>query len=321
MSDRSAANSLGERYDVVILGGGLSGLTLALQLKRERPATTVFVAEKRAGDAPEAAFKVGESTSESGAHYFRHVLDLADHLDGEQLRKFGLRFFFPAGDNSDIAARVEYSTPPTTFLYAYQLDRGRLENELARRCRDAGVEVGMGSFIDGIEIGDDVHTVTLVRGGPRGDRSTVSGRWLVDASGRSGLLKRKLGFERLDTGHHVNSAWFRLRGHLDVEDWSNDEEWLGRMPEPGYRKHSTSHLAGEGYWIWIINLASGFVSIGISADPRFHPFDEIDSFDKLLEWFRRHEPQMASFVEERLYDVRKCLGCDPEEGRMRLRPL
>ena len=32
-----------ERYDVAILGGGLAGLSLAIQLKRQRPDTSVVV--------------------------------------------------------------------------------------------------------------------------------------------------------------------------------------------------------------------------------------------------------------------------------------
>ena len=38
MNDRQPADS----YDVAILGGGLAGLTLAIQLKRERPETSIF---------------------------------------------------------------------------------------------------------------------------------------------------------------------------------------------------------------------------------------------------------------------------------------
>ena len=53
---------MNERYDVAIMGGGLAGLALGLQLARERPAISIVIAEKRAGPAPEAALKVGEST-------------------------------------------------------------------------------------------------------------------------------------------------------------------------------------------------------------------------------------------------------------------
>ena len=44
-----------DEYDVAILGGGLAGLTLGLQLKQARPQTSIFTAEKRPGPAPEAA--------------------------------------------------------------------------------------------------------------------------------------------------------------------------------------------------------------------------------------------------------------------------
>ena len=63
-----------ERYDVAILGGGLAGLAGSLQIKLARPQTSVFVADSRPGDAPEAAFKVGESTVEVSSRYLRDVL-------------------------------------------------------------------------------------------------------------------------------------------------------------------------------------------------------------------------------------------------------
>jgi len=57
--------------DVVVLGGGLAGLTASRQLKLMRPETSVVVVEKREHPVPEAAFKVGESVAEIGAHYLR----------------------------------------------------------------------------------------------------------------------------------------------------------------------------------------------------------------------------------------------------------
>ena len=81
-------------HDVLILGGGLAGLTLALQLRQRFPDISVLVLERRAHPVPEACHKVGESSVEIGAHYFENVLGLKQHLRDKQLKKFGFRFFF-----------------------------------------------------------------------------------------------------------------------------------------------------------------------------------------------------------------------------------
>src|SRR6201996_250651 len=265
-----------ESYDVAILGGGLAGLTLGLQLKEARPETSIFIAEKRQGRAPEAAFKVGESTQEIACHYFGNVLGLMEHMERDQLRKCGLRFWFPAGDNSQIAERIERGPRAHAPVPSWQFDRGRFENYLGERNHAAGVDLFGGSFITNVEVGDP-HRVTIVRGGPGGEESTVQGRWLVDASGRSFILKRKLGLLE-DNGHIVNSAWFRLAGGLDIEDWADpsDDDFFNRMSERGLRQFSTNHLCGKGYWMWMIPLSSGAISIGIVADPRFHAMDEMN---------------------------------------------
>jgi len=294
-SDRQPA----DRYDVAILGGGLAGLTLALQLKHTRPETSIFIAEKRPGPAPEAAFKVGESTQEIACNYFGEVLGLMDHMETQQVRKCGLRFWFPAGDNSNITQRIERGPRAHAPVPSWQFDRGRFENFLGEQNDAAGVDLFGGSFITNVEVGDP-HRVTIVRGGPGGEESTVQARWLVDASGRSFILKRKLGL--LETnGHIVNSAWFRLAGGLDIEDWADpgDDDFFSRMSERGLRQFSTNHLCGKGYWVWMIPLASGPISIGIVADSNFHSWDRMDTLDKALDWIREYEPQLGESLDGR----------------------
>jgi flavin-dependent dehydrogenase len=299
-SDLTAVRSPRSEYDVAILGGGLAGLTLALHLKRARPETSVLVAERRAQPAPEAAFKVGESTVEVGAYYYRELCGMADHLEQHHLRKAGLRFFFPAGDNSDITRRVEFVTPDQ--YWNHQIDRGRFENEAFDRAVELGADAFRGYQVVDVEIDpSSQHRVLLEHAG--GGDVEVRARWIVDASGRATILRRKLGLEA-ETGHHINAAWFRLAGGLDVEDFgAHDQEWVNRVDERGFRRLATVHLLDQGYWVWLIPLASGPHSIGVCADPRFHPFERIDTFDHLLEWFKEHEPQLAAAVEPRRADV------------------
>ncbi len=293
-----------ERYDVAILGGGLAGLSLANQLRLARPGTSVLVTDKRAEPAPEAAFKVGESSVEIGAHYYREICGMADHLDEKQLRKLGLRFFLPAGDNSDITRRVEFCTPRTDYaVYTHQIDRGVFENALFDRALKRGADAFRGWRVQDVELGADEHRVTLSH---EDVTRIVSARWVVDATGRSNLLRRKLGIGT-ETGHHINAAWFRLKGGMDYEDWTDDEEWLARTWERGVRKNATTHLCGQGYWVWLIRLATGPISIGVVADPRFHPFDQLNEYDRMFEWFRKHEPQLAKHLEHRRDEVQDFL--------------
>ena len=70
--------------DVLIMGGGLAGLCLAIQLRRELPSLSVRVLERGTHPPPVAAFKVGESSVEIGADYFDTVLGLKNHLDAAQ---------------------------------------------------------------------------------------------------------------------------------------------------------------------------------------------------------------------------------------------
>lgn len=282
--------------DVVVLGGGIAGLTLARQLQKRDPAAEVVVLERAEHPVPETTHKVGESTVEIAGHYLREELGLGDLLGRRQLNKFGLRVFFSHGDNADITSRLElgHSAPPSAAVGTYQLDRGRLENDLHDLLSQEGVRLVGGTSIRTVELSTTggPHTVAYLQDGARHE---LQARWVVDATGRAALLRRQMDLTR-EVGHTANAVWFRLAESIDIDEWSDDQLWRGRISQ-GRRELSTNHLMGAGYWVWMIRLATGGISIGIVADPGFHPFSEMRTFAKALEWLKGHEPQLAAAVE------------------------
>ncbi len=287
-------NSAQPDHDVAIVGGGVAALTLALELRRTRPATRLLIIEPHAQPSPEITHTVGESTVEISAQYLRDRLELADHLNSAQIRKMGLRMFFSHDGNTDIARRMELGSSSFTPQVTYQIDRGRLENELTRRCVSAGVEITAGR-VTSVELGTGHHPHTVHV--QQGDATTsTTARWVVDASGRNRALPRQLELKRSNE-HHCNAVWLRVATEIDIGQWSDDPSWQARLVE-GDRAMSTNHLMGEGYWVWLIRLASGSTSVGIVADPAFHAFGDFNTLEKARAWLAEHEPQCAAVLEQ-----------------------
>jgi len=291
-----------QKYDVVIPGGGLAGLALSIQLKHAKPDINILLLERREGEASVAAHKVGESTVELGSHYLREVLGLKNYLEAHELPKHGLRFFFPSADKDNIATRLELGPRERLPQPSHQLDRGTLENHMALYTQELGTTFLDGATVKDVNISATGNEVMFIKDGVE---TRVSCKWVADATGRGSFMKRKFQFQK-PMEHHVNAVWWRLKGVIDIDDWSDNEEWRSFL-KPGLRLLSTVHFMDKGYWLWVIPLGSKNTSIGIVADPAVHPFETFNKYDKAMEWLKVNEPRgykMLSKESDNLLDFK-----------------
>lgn len=278
--------------DVIIAGGGLAGLGLAYQLKKASPDISITVLEKQSFPRPRAVAKVGESTVEIGSHYLSKHLDLESCLRHEHLKKFGIRIFFgePAADFSE---QDELGASNTFGIPTYQIDRGDIENTLYQRVCALGVQVLDNVDIHSIDIQKKSHTVCYSKDG---NDFEISASWLLDASGRAALVKKKLNLAEKNN-HKANAVWFRIDRRIEIDEWSDNEDWQARCELQGRRWLSTNHLVGPGYWVWIIPLASGVTSIGIVMDDKALEDSAIVDQESAMRWLHENQTRCAVAIE------------------------
>ncbi|MBI3850841.1 MAG: NAD(P)/FAD-dependent oxidoreductase [Verrucomicrobia bacterium] len=256
-------------YDVVIIGGALSGAATALLLLQQRPQLRVLIIEK----STTFTRRVGEATVEVSAWFLSRQLGLTQHLNEAHLVKQGMRFWFfnqqtqSLPDCSEICGRYLARVP------AYQVDRAILDEEVLRRACSAGAELWRPASVGKVQLNEGAEQSLEVRFQDR--LYQIRARWVVDASGVAALLARQEGWWRPNAAHPTTAVWSRWRG---VKDWDGLElaqkypDWAKACH--GIRATATNHLVGDGWWAWCIPLKGGDVSIGVVFDQRLLAWPE-----------------------------------------------
>ena len=193
-------------YDVVVIGGALSGAATATLLLRQNSGLRVLIVEK----SVQLTRRVGEATVEVNAFFMGRVLGLTQYLNESHLVKQGLRFRFTNDAVKSLDEASELGAHYQVRLPSYQLDRAAFDEEVLRRACAAGAKLLRPGTVTKVELSPGGEQAITVRHNEA--VKTVRARWIVDASGVAALLARKEGWWRQNAEHPTAAAWSRWKG-------------------------------------------------------------------------------------------------------------
>jgi len=286
-----------KQYDVLIIGAGLAGLTLARQLLLDTDKSVLLV--DRRTEFPPPRQKVGEATVQLSAYYYARVLEMEEHLMQSHYLKYNLRFYWktPGLANDCYEHYSQSYIRKVSNINTYQLDRNVFEGELLRvnlESPNFTFRPGAADLDVRLAEGGGSHSFSFKAGG--GEESGRA-RWVVDTSGRGKFLAKRLGLAREGRIRH-GSHFFWVEGLVDIEKLTAlsprqirlrpDRAALGHTPA----WQATNHFCAEGLWFWTIPL-HGKTSLGLVYDNRVVPRERVDTLEKLIAWVCEQFPLFA----------------------------
>lgn len=265
----------GDRTPVVsptcaVVGGGPAGATTAGLLASWGHDVALVTRPE-----PTAAW-LAESVPASAARLLSTVgaLDLIDRAD-----------LFPNGGNTVWwAGRPERSEPFAAGRAGVHAERGTLEQVLLDGAAERGVRVFRTAPARSVERVADSWTVGW------GD-STLQARWILDASGRTGVLARQTRSEDRPTGTLAVVARWRRKGGWDETD----------------RTHTLIESYSDG-WAWSVPLSNEVRCVTVMVDPRETDLERSGDLEAMLAAQLLKAPNLNERLAgaKREGDVRAC---------------
>lgn len=171
----------------LIIGAGPAGAAAGILLAQS--GHRVVIVEKQ--DYPR--FHVGESLIPAVNPVLKE-LGVWDHMDGAGfLRKYGAEFLY--GDGERMVHNVFANGFVPGYEFTYEVERAKFDQLLLERAVEAGCEVRQPVAVKSLVQENGQWRATL------SDGSELTAHWMLDASGRGGVLPRTLGLKRSGFDH------------------------------------------------------------------------------------------------------------------------
>ena len=227
--------------DVAVIGGGPGGSTAATMLARKGFRVLLLERER----FPRA--HVGESLLPASIPVLEELGAYERVRDAGFLPKYGATMVW----GRDKAPWSWYFRETSrTYSHSYQVSRPLFDSILLDNARAHGVDVREEHAVTAVLERDGVVEGVRVRT-PGGATADIPARYVVDASGQSALLGRRLGLRRWDEFFRNLAVYAYYQG-------------VSRPPPP-----DETNIFIESYpagWLWTIPLHTGVASVGAVVD-------------------------------------------------------
>lgn len=236
------AQDSGSIYDAVVMGGGPAGASAAACLAQA--GRRVLVLER----SRFPRFHVGESLLPLSN-------EILDRLGlREKMERIGSTPKFGATFCSDLdgrRARIDFrEADQVPEPQSFHVPRAQFDELLLDRARELGSEVREATEVLEVQL-DGAHPRVLVRGA-EGESEWLSARYLLDATGRRGVIAKQLDLRVSDRELRKTALFAHFRG-------------IPRQAGQAQGDIQVVTLEG-GSWAWLIPLSEGRTSVGFVFD-------------------------------------------------------
>jgi flavin-dependent dehydrogenase len=235
-------NSVDKAYDVIVVGGGPAGTTVASLVAREGGRSVLLLDRELF-----PRFRIGESLMPATYWTFKR-LDVLDKLERSDFpRKHSVQFFSKSGRSSSPFYFSEFDAHESSVTW--QVDRAAFDQMLLEHAAASGATVRQQANVREVLFdGKRAHGVEVEMAD--GSRSRVEAKVVVDATGQTAMIARKLGLKDLDPALKHAAYYTRYRG---------------AKRDPGVDEGATLilHTDEPRCWFWYIPLPDDIVSVGV----------------------------------------------------------
>jgi len=270
-------------YDAVVIGGGPAGSTAATLIAKSGHRVLLLDRERF------PRFRLGESLMPATYWTFERLGVLDKMRSSTFVQKHSVQFFTKTGKGALPFYFSEYD--PHESSQTWQVDRADFDLMLLDHAAENQVEVCQGANVKDV-VFENGHARAVEIEFDDGERARVDARVIVDCSGQTALIGRKLKLKQVDPVLKHASIYTRYRG-----------AWRDRGRDEGATV--ILHTDSAKSWFWYIPLPDNEVSVGVVG-----PVDYLLKRGESLEKVFQHElaicPEVARRVEgsERIFEIR-----------------